>query len=81
MTIKEIPQSFLYTCDGCGKEENLKTRSRPKYWVEIKILADAYDYQGAAVADASSHRLLCATCYESFGKAINETFRLLKASK
>lgn len=81
MTMKEIPQSFLYTCDGCGKEENLKTRTRPRRWVELNILADAYDYQGAAVADASSHRILCEKCYEFLGRAINEAFRLLKTSK
>lgn len=81
MAIKEIPQSFQCVCDGCGKEENLKTRSRPRYWIELKVLADAYDYQGCAVADASVHRILCEKCGEAFTNVINATFRALKTPK
>lgn len=77
MGIQEIPRAFLYVCDGCGdehKQENAGghySNSRPPHWSNLKIGRDAYDAQGAAVADGSIERLLCTKCGEKAFVAIN----------
>lgn len=77
MTIREIPRSFLYVCDGCGtehKQENASGHyfdSRPPHWTRLKLGRTAYDYQGAACADGSIERLLCPDCSSKVANAIN----------
>jgi hypothetical protein len=78
MGIREVPKSYVYTCDGCRKEHTQENasghylNSRPKYWSTLKVGRDAYDYQGCAVADGSIERLLCDSCSEKVMKAINK---------
>ena len=71
MATREIPKQFLHTCDGCKKAETSTSSSRPNYWTELKIAADAYDYQGCAVASANQSHLLCQDCTSEVHKAIN----------
>jgi hypothetical protein len=77
MAIREIPKSFEYQCDVCGKthlQENANghyTNSRPPHWAWLMVKQDAYDYQGAAVADGSINRLLCDECRPSLVEAVN----------
>ena len=77
MSIREIPRAFVYICDGCSKEhkqENANghyTDSRPPHWIRLKLARTAYDYQGAACADASIERLLCEDCSPKVEAAIS----------
>ena len=77
MSIREIPKAFEYVCDVCKKahmQQNASghySNSRPPHWADLHIKQDAYDYQGAAVADGSVHRLLCDDCRYSVIKVIN----------
>jgi hypothetical protein len=79
MAITEIPRAFLYTCDGCGKQDKQEnasghyTDSRPPHWTRIKVARTAYDFQGSACADASIERLLCPDCSERVIAAINNS--------
>lgn len=73
MATKEIPKQFVHTCDGCKKAEINGSSSRPTYWTVLKIEADAYDYQGCAVASANQSHLLCQDCTSAVHKAINDT--------
>jgi hypothetical protein len=77
MSIKEIPASFEYSCDNCGKTHVAQSKGRPSRWSELLLKRDAYDFQGAAVADASVTRLLCDACTEKVVAALNA----LKASQ
>ena len=78
MSIREIPRSFVYTCDACGIEhlqENAGghyTDSRPPLWERLKLHRTAVDYQGTPCADASIERLLCDRCAAIISKAVNE---------
>lgn len=78
MAIREIPRAFEYQCDICGKTHEQKnasghyTDSRPPHWTSLKIGADVYDYQGAAVADASVKRLVCDDCTPGLTRTIND---------
>lgn len=77
MAIQEIPRAFLYVCDGCKaehKQENAGghySNSRPSHWATLKIGREAYDFQGAACADASIERLLCESCATKVFAAVN----------
>lgn len=71
MPVREIAASFEFVCDGCGKVKAKKNNSRPCYWTHLHIQRDAYDFQGAAVADASVKRLLCDKCSPLVFDAIN----------
>lgn len=77
MGILEIPKSFEYTCDACGEKHVQKnasghyTNSCPPHWAQLMLVQDAYDYQGAAVADGTLKRLLCRKCTEIVSDAIN----------
>lgn len=79
MTIREIPKSFEYTCDGCGAlhvQENANghyTDSRPPHWSRLKLSRTAFDFQGSACADASVEKLLCEKCTERMVSAINRS--------
>lgn len=69
MPVREIPATKEWCCDLCRK--TVIDTSRPKYWANLHLQQDAYDYQGAAVADASVKRLLCDSCREKVMNAIN----------
>ncbi len=71
MGTKKVPESYLHTCDGCGATQQHDRVSRPKYWSDLTLSRDAYDYQGCAVADGSVSRLLCDKCTEKVTSAIN----------
>lgn len=71
MSIIEVAAKFRFACDGCGKTEEGPTRSRPKYWSDLHILRDAYDFQGCAVADGSVKLLLCLDCGEAAATVLN----------
>ena len=58
--IPEIPATKEWCCDLRKKTEI--NQARPAYWGSFYLQQDAYDYQGAAVADASIRRLLCEKC-------------------
>jgi hypothetical protein len=74
MGVREIPKQYEHTCDGCRAVKITDSSSRPAYWTGLHIIADAYDYQGAAVADGSTKRLLCDECTSVIHKAVNEAF-------
>ena len=69
MAIREIAATKEWCCDLCKLTEIMP--SRPSYWANLHIQQDAYDYQGAAVADGSIKRLLCSKCREAVVAAIN----------
>mgnify|MGYP001263534490 CR=1 FL=1 len=77
MSIREIPRSFVYTCDGCKVEHTQENagghyaNSRPPHWATLKIAREAYDSHGAACADASLERLLCKDCAGKVFAAVN----------
>ena len=71
MGVEEIPQSFVYKCDGCGKPQVTPTKRRPAHWAELRLAQDAYDFQGCAVADGTIERLLCSDCTQKVVDAIN----------
>lgn len=81
MTIREIPKSFEYICDGCGVkhlQENATghySNSRPAHWATLTLAREAYDYQGSACADATIKRLLCEKCSGQVAAAINEAIK------
>jgi hypothetical protein len=81
MAVREIPGSFRFVCDGCGAEEEMLSKSRPKYWSDLHILRDAYDYQGCAVADGSVKLLLCLECGNAAAGALNKTLEDRKANR
>jgi hypothetical protein len=68
---RKIPETYEYECDACERTETMGRRARPKYWTELTLSRDAYDYQGCAVADGTVKRLLCAECSEKVSAAIN----------
>lgn len=75
MGMKPIPETFLYTCDGCNLPVTQNHKGRPKYWSELNIIADCYDWQGSAVANGSVKRMLCEKCTDKATKAINEALK------
>ena len=70
MGMTHVPATVRFTCDVCGKED--VGNSRPKYWTELNIIADAYDFHGCAVASANHDRLLCSHCTGIIHAAINK---------
>jgi len=64
MTIREIPRSFLYTCDAClveHRQENAQghyTESVPSHWSRIRIR------KGSDIGNTfdAYERLLCEAC-------------------
>jgi hypothetical protein len=75
MGIKEIPLCYVHKCDGCMLEITKKDKYRPPHWAELKVLQDAYDGYNCAVADDSTHHLLCDKCTEKVVAAINAAFK------
>jgi hypothetical protein len=84
MAIEEIPTAFRYICDSCGKihlQENAAghyTNSCPPHWGMLTLAQVAYDFQGAACADATIKRLLCPECKDQTVEAINEAAAILR---
>ena len=68
MTIREIPRSFEYECDGCGSlhvQHNAGghyTNSRPPEWFALRWIAPSMGMKDI---------LLCDICGEAVQKAIN----------
>lgn len=79
MSVRKIEASFEHICDGCGAVERTASTSRPKYWADLHILQDAYDYQGCAVADGSVKRLLCSACRSVVVDAANAAIEQRRA--
>ena len=79
MAVREVAATFEATCDCCRSVETMASKGRPKYWSNLHILRDAYDFQGCAVADGSVKMLLCLTCGEAVTKAINAAFDGIRA--
>lgn len=80
MSVKTIPASQIFICDACGKESTETTLTdRPRYWVNLDVIQDAYDWSGAAVADGSVHRLLCRDCALKISAAINACCEAIRA--
>lgn len=69
MGMREIPATKEWCCDLC--KTTAVAPSRPPHWANLHLQQDAYDYQGAAVADASIKRLLCGDCRDKIVTAIN----------
>lgn len=74
MAVREISASFEAVCDCCRTVEPMKSNGRPAHWINLNILRDAYDFQGAAVADGSVKLLLCVPCSDAAVKAVNLAF-------
>jgi len=78
MAVNEIPRQFEYECDVCGAKHLQQnagghyTDSRPPHWARLEFRMDAYDFQGAAVADGSVRRLLCDGCSIEARQAVNK---------
>lgn len=87
MGIQEIPRSFKYTCDVCGKvdlQENASghyTDSRPPHWTRLKLARTAYGLNKQAFADASYERLLCSGCSEAIDLAITSASEVIRRDK
>jgi hypothetical protein len=85
MSVHEIPKSFVYACDCCGRQhvqENANghySDSRPSGWARLIFRQGAEDFQGAEVADASIERLLCRDCRSVVGNAINDATAGIKS--
>lgn len=80
MAVREIAASFEHECDGCKVIVSRSSASRPPHWTGLHILADAYDYQGTAVAETSVKRTLCAECSQIVHEAVNEAIAELRAA-
>jgi hypothetical protein len=79
MAVREIAASYEAVCDCCKAVEIMASKGRPKYWCDLHILRDAYDFQGCAVADGSVKLLLCLKCGEAATKAMNAVFDDVRA--
>jgi hypothetical protein len=73
MAITEIPTTYRYACDVCGKIHEQKHKSLfPTRWSHLTLAAHSYDYAGSAVADGTITRLLCDDCTPKVAKVIND---------
>ena len=80
MAVREIAAVFRFACDGCGATDDMSSKSRPKYWSDLHILREAYDYQGYAVADGSVKLTLCLECGNAAATAVNEALDARRAA-
>jgi hypothetical protein len=74
MAVKTVPEQKIFQCDSCSFEHKGKggvTDGLPPSWTRLTIKRHAYDFQGAACADASVTRLLCVRCSEVAYHAMN----------
>ena len=71
MSVETIPLQYKFRCDFCAKEKTHQSKSLPSHWAELALTRDAYDYQGAAVANGSISRTLCDKCHEEFQDLFN----------
>lgn len=73
MTIKEVPKSYVYTCDLCGAEhvqENAGghySNSTPPDWMKLMVGGNGrrWSYPGEPI-----NKLLCESCGERTLQAI-----------
>lgn len=80
MGVKTTPAVYTFTCDRCGVYENSETNTRPKYWCDLTFEKHAYDWSGAAVADASQRFLICQECTNAVLHKVGE-IRLAKSEE
>jgi hypothetical protein len=79
MPIREVSRHWIVTCDCCGAEAtNHSSGTRPSGWINVFVGADATDYQGNPVADASTKLILCPTCGQKIVAAMNAAAKELK---
>lgn len=78
MAERDIPARKIWTCDGCKVEAEDRF---PSNWTKLHIKANALDYQGCAVADASVSRDLCSACTSLVHKAVNESIATIRQQK
>jgi hypothetical protein len=73
MMREAIPSSTKFTCDCCRNEKIVEGTEVqfPPYWSILTLKRDAYDFQGSAVASATTMRHLCDLCTELVSNAIN----------
>ena len=62
MGVKRVPETYIFTCDGCKTEARREINHRPSNWAALTLGMAALDFQGQAVADGSYRRLLCRSC-------------------
>lgn len=74
MALTEVQATWRAACDCCKAIVEMASKRRPAHWIELHILRDAYDFQGAAVADGSVKLLLCVPCSKAAVDAMNESF-------
>jgi hypothetical protein len=79
MAVTEVYATWRATCDCCKATEEMVSKGRPKHWIDLHILRDAYDFHDCAVADGSVKLLLCTTCADSALKAMNTSFDKARA--
>lgn len=72
MSIKSVPESKVWICDGCNTE--VESKHKPSYWTKLKWLRDAHDFQGHAVASDNVERDFCMACSGKLATAINDAF-------
>ena len=78
MSVKTIPQSFVFVCDFCGTASQQESDALPKYWAYLKFTQDAYDWSGVAVADGSTESLLCTECKSKVQKVVEKLHSEIK---
>lgn len=79
MGLNRIPPTYEHICDGCKATHVSASSARPRYWCDLTVAQEAYDFQGNAVANGSIERLLCPICKEKVVAAINSAMSDLPA--
>ncbi|GMM94182.1 hypothetical protein [Qipengyuania sp. MTN3-11] len=78
MAERNIPAQKVFVCDGCKAEVEERM---PSDWTKLHVKANALDFQGCAVADASISRDLCPKCTRVVHKAINDSMAALASHR
>lgn len=68
MSTKKIPEKVVVTCDGCGVECGQHNRAMSG---GLKLLRDALDFQGHAVASGNMDFDFCDSCLGRVTDSIN----------
>jgi len=79
MAFKEIKQRWVVSCDCCGTTRETASRQSPMDWVDVSVGQSATDFQGNAVADASTQLMLCRNCGTRVVAAMNEAAEAIRA--
>lgn len=76
MSVREIPKSYVYTCDSCRKEcQNSKGGKRPTGWHLLNWYADVLDYYNSTITNTSFEHLLCPDCGDIIKKTIDAAIK------